>query len=84
MEDNEEKPMRKTALATAMTVSPLVLGSSVRADDFSNNAPLTAGETVSRRSAIYTGTYALSGTWSGVSSPFKSTSILPLARLPLT
>jgi hypothetical protein len=64
--------MRKTPLATAMTVSLLVLGSPVRADDFSINAPLAAGDNLPKKgSAIYTGTYALSGVWSGVGGPVQ-------------
>jgi hypothetical protein len=59
--------MRKTLLATAITVSLLVLGSPVGADDFSVPAPLSAGDALPKKgSAIYTGTYALSGAWSGV------------------
>jgi hypothetical protein len=60
--------MWKTLLAAAaITVSLLVLGPRVGADDFSVNAPLSAGDALPKKdSAIYTGTYALSGAWSDV------------------
>jgi hypothetical protein len=59
--------MRKTLRATAMTVSLLVLGSPVKADDFSINAPLVTGDHLPKKgSATYDGTYALSGVWAGV------------------
>ena len=62
--------MRRTVRAAAMTASLLVLGSSVRADDFSVNAPLTTGDSLPKKgSATYAGTYALSGAWSGISGP---------------
>jgi hypothetical protein len=60
--------MRKTLLVTAMTGSLLVLlGSPVRADDFSISAPLVTGDRLPKKgTATYDGTYALSGVYAGV------------------
>ncbi|MFL5265441.1 MAG: hypothetical protein ACJ8AH_02405 [Stellaceae bacterium] len=55
-----------------MTVSLLVLGSPVKADDFSINAPPVGSDHLPKKgSATYSGMYALSGAWSGVTGPVQ-------------
>jgi hypothetical protein len=67
------QPMRKTTSAIAMTVSLLVLGSSIRAYDFSVTTPLTTGDSLPKKgSATYTGTYALNYPWNNVSGPVSN------------
>jgi hypothetical protein len=64
--------MRKTLRATAMTVSLLVLGSPVIANDFSITAPLVTGDNLPKKGvATYDGTFALSGVWAGVTGAIQ-------------
>jgi hypothetical protein len=64
--------MRKTLLATAITGSLLVLGSPIKADDFSINAAPTGGDDLPKKgTATYSGTFALSGVWAGVAGPIE-------------
>jgi hypothetical protein len=64
--------MRKTLLATAVTSSLLVLGSPVKADDFSVTGSLVTGDNLPKKgAATYEGTFALSGVWAGVTGAFQ-------------
>lgn len=66
--------MRKILLATAMAGSLLVLGSPVKAEDFSVNTPFVTGNHLPHKGvAVYDGTYALSGGYAGVTGAVQIT-----------
>jgi hypothetical protein len=64
--------MRKTLLATVIV--SLMFGSSVSAQDFTINAPLSNSANLPKQgSATYHGTYELSGVWTGITGDVQVT-----------